>query len=97
MEGGDLRVVPLKVGEVKVVRQRLLAAVEPHRLEQCLATVLQTKQKILLFCQQIEIWSTQTLSYFCHKLFVDRGITRSASAWRREGDGFDARTKPRLS
>jgi hypothetical protein len=40
MEGGDLRVVALKVRKVEVIRQRLLAPVEPHRLEQSLTTTL---------------------------------------------------------
>ena len=40
MEGGDLRDVALEVAEVKVVGQRALASVEPHRLKQSLSTVL---------------------------------------------------------
>ena len=40
MEGGDLGVVPLKVREVEVVGQRLLAPVEPHGLEQSLTATL---------------------------------------------------------
>ena len=48
MEGGDLRVVPLKVCEVEVVGQRLLAAVEPHRLEQGLAAVLEANIRLII-------------------------------------------------
>ena len=46
MEGGDLRVVPLKVREVEVVGQRLLTSVESHRLEERLPPSLHANQWI---------------------------------------------------
>ena len=48
VEGSDLCVVPLEVGEVEVVGQRLLGARKPHRLEKCLPSVLKLDYKLQL-------------------------------------------------
>ena len=48
MERCDLGVVTLKVGEVEVVGQRLLAAREPHGLEKSLAPVLKLYNQLQL-------------------------------------------------
>jgi len=48
VEGGDLGVVALEVREVKVVWQRLLAAREPHRLEQGLSSILELDDQLQL-------------------------------------------------
>ena len=52
VKGGDLGVVALEVREVKVVWQRLLAAREPHRLEQGLRSISLNIYKHRFFHQQ---------------------------------------------
>ena len=53
VEGGDLGVVSLEVREVKVVWQRLLAAREPHRLEQGLRSISLNIYKQRFFHQPV--------------------------------------------
>jgi len=48
MEGSDLSVMPLEVGEVEVVGQRLLGARKPHWLEKSLPSVLKLDYKLQL-------------------------------------------------
>ena len=53
VEGGDLGVVSLEVREVEVVGQRLLAAREPHRLEQGLRSISLNISKHRFFHQPV--------------------------------------------